>query len=650
MNIKKTWLLGLIVLLGFAVISCGESTTETTNQTEQTTSQTETTNQTEQTTSQTETTNQTEQTTSQDTTSEVSETTTAVTSSDSEILQAAANKVIISNTDNLTTSFNLPAEVDGLTVTWVSNNTDVISVSPTVTATTEGYLQYAITVNQPNQIDGTATVTLTGTFYYGDATFDKVFTVRVPAVDDASIVTTIAAGMALDIGTYITWKNMTVIGFSDDPFWGPSGFFFTDGIDIMYVYNSTFLETITLGGVYDIKGGVELYYSIPEVKTIDANTVDVVASTGAVSTLTPTPATISQMIANHTGYDNTNPMQITMYTVTGTVYYDSALGADYSTYLIPAGTSTLDMSNAIRIYYKSNMAAVTALEGQTITIDLVLFGYKTADWYAYFLGEAADISTANMTDADKLAISEAQLETSYAITSSFELPTLVYGDYSNVIVSTEIASYLSYSGGAFTVTRPTEDTTGTLSLTITYNEETVNKTINITMKAVVVTVPGDDIFISQYVEGAVGYGYDKYIEIYNGTDASVDLSEYTLELYSNYNTTASATMTLSGTLDPGEVIVIANSAGTIYTTAELTNDSVINFNGNDAIVLKHNGVVVDSIGQIGDGTDYAKDVSLVRKSSVTGGDTDPTDAYDPTIEWDAYASDNIEDLGTHTQD
>jgi len=647
MNIKKTWLLGLIVLLGFAVISCGESTTETTNQTEQTTSQTETTNQTEQTTSQTETTNQTEQTTSQDTTSEVSETTTAVTSSDSEILQAAANKVIISNTDNLTTSFNLPAEVDGLTVTWVSNNTDVISVSPTVTATTEGYLQYAITVNQPNQIDGTATVTLTGTFYYGDATFDKVFTVRVPAVDDASIVTTIAAGMALDIGTYITWKNMTVIGFSDDPFWGPSGFFFTDGIDIMYVYNSTFLETITLGGVYDIKGGVELYYSIPEVKTIDANTVDVVASTGAVSTLTPTPATISQMIANHTGYDNTNPMQITMYTVTGTVYYDSALGADYSTYLIPAGTSTLDMSNAIRIYYKSNMAAVTALEGQTITIDLVLFGYKTADWYAYFLGEAADISTANMTDADKLAISEAQLETSYAITSSFELPTLVYGDYSNVIVSTEIASYLSYSSDVFTVTRPTEDTTGTLSLTITYNEETVNLTIYITMKAVVETVSGTDIFISQYIEGS--FGYNKYIEIYNGTDATVDLSEYTLELYSNGKTTIQASMTLSGTLAPGEVIVISHGDATIY-TADVTDSSVLNFNGNDAIVLKHNNVVVDSIGQIGNDIEYAKDVVLIRKSSVTGGDTNPNDEYDPSIEWDEDAMDSPADLGTHTQD
>ena len=628
MNIKKTWLLGLIVLLGFAVISCGESTTEITNQTEQTTSQ--------------------------DITSEGLETIITNTLSDTEILQAAANKVIISNTDNLTTSFNLPAEVDGLTVTWVSNNTDVISVSPTVTATTEGYLQYAVTVNQPNQIDGTATVTLTGTFYYGDATFDKVFTVRVPAVDDASIVTTIAEGMALEFGTYITWKDMTVIGK------GTEGFFFTDGVDILYVYNTTFLETLYIGSVYDIKGGVDLFYSIPEVKTIDANTIDVVASTGAVSTLTSTPATISQIISNHTGYDDTNPMKLTMYTVTGTVYYDSALGADYSTYLIPAGTSTLDSANAIRIYYKSNMAAVSALDGQTITINLLMFGYNASSsaWYAYFLGEAADISTANMTDADKLAISEAQLETSYAISSSFELPTLVYGDYSNVIVSTEIASYLSYSSGVFTVTRPTEDTTGTLSLTITYNEETVNLTINITMKAVVVTVSGTDIFISQYIEGG---GYNKYIEIYNGTDATVDLSEYTLELWSNGTniaTEASASMTLEGNLAPGEVIVIGNSAGTLY-TPDIVNNSVMNFNGDDTLILKHNDEVIDSIGQVGiDPGDFwgdettvsMKDMTLIRKSSVTGGDTNPLDEYDPSIEWDAYAKDSSEGLGSHTQD
>ena len=619
MNIKRLLSIGLIAILGLAVISCDKSNTETTTEAEQTT----------------------QQVTTSDTTSN-SEVTSALSSA--EILEAAANKVIISNTDNLTSNFTVPAEVDELTVTWSSNNTDVISVSETVTATTEGYLQYQVTVTRPNQIEGTATVTLTGTFYYGDETFTKDFVLRVPAIDDATIVTTIAAGLALELGTYVTWKDMTVIGK------GTEGFFFTDGTDIMYVFNTTFLESVIIGSVYDIKGGVALYYSIPEVKTIDANTVDVQASTGAVRTLTPTPATISQMIANHTGYNDTNPMELTMYRVTGTVYYDSALGADYSTYLIPAGTSTLDQSNAIRIYYKSNMAAVSALDGQQITIDLLLFGYNASStaWYAYFLGEAADISTANMTDADKLAISEAQLESSYDVTTAFSLPTLTYGDYSNITISTEIASYLSYSGGVFTVTRPATDTSGTLSLTITYNDQVANLVIDINMKAVVVVIPGDDIYISQYIEGG---DYNKYIEIYNGTDATVNLSEYTLELYSNGKTTVEASVTLSGTLAPGEVIVVYNNkSATILYVGDIINTNVINFNGNDVIVLKHNDEIVDSIGQIGNDVDYAKDVTLVRKSTVTGGDTDPYDEYDVSSQWDEYAKDSIEDLGTHTQD
>jgi hypothetical protein len=632
MNIKKTWLLGLMALLSFSIISCDKGTTEITTETGETT----------------------EQTTSQNTTADTSVTSELTAT---ELLTAAANKVIITGSESLAEDFVLPAEVDGYTVSWASSNVDVINVASTVTATTEGFLQYELTVNQPNQVDGTATVTITGTFYSGDTTYEKVFTVRVPAVDDATIVSTIAAGLALDLGTYITWRDMTVIGIGVDPFWGPTGFFFTDGTDIMYVYNSTFLEDMVIGDVYDIKGGVELYFSIPEVKTIEANTVDVQESTGAVSTLTPTVATISEVIANHEGYDNDNPILSTMYTVTAKVYYDSSLG-DYGTYLISPEATTLDRTNAIRIYYKSNMDAVSALDGQIITIDIVLFGNKTSagDWYAYFLGEAEDISTANMSDADKLAISEAQLESSYDITSSFVLPTLSYGDYSNISISTEISSYLSNSGETFTVVRPSADVTGTLSLTITYNAETVDLTIDITMKELVVTVSGDDIFISQYIEGS---SYNKYIEIYNSTDATVDLSEYTLELYTNGAATASKTLTLEGMLASGEVIVVYNNrSDTILYTGDIINTDVINFNGDDAIVLRHNSEVVDSIGQVGvdpgdfwgDATVATQNMTLVRDSSVTGGDTDPFDEYDPSIEWNAFAIDNADDLGEHTQD
>lgn len=170
-------------------------------------------------------------------------------------------------------------------------------------------------------------------------------------------------------------------------------------------------------------------------------------------------------------------------------------------------------------------------------------------------------------------------------------------------------------------------------------------------------VYAQDLFISEYIEGS---GYNKVIEIFNGTASTVDLSEYRLELYSNGSPTASNTAALTGTLNNGDVYVLANSqaAAGILAIADITNNSVINFNGDDAVVLKHNGTIIDVFGQVGVdpgsywGTlDYTTaDHTLVRKSSITVGDINPGDAFDPSIEWDSNPKDSYNNLGAHTMD
>ena len=61
----------------------------------------------------------------------------------------------------------------------------------------------------------------------------------------------------------------------------------------------------------------------------------------------------------------------------------------------------------------------------------------------------------------------------------------------------------------------------------------------IVMPAVPATVSAatvaTDLIISEYIEGS---SFNKAIEIYNGTGAAIDLSEYSLELYSNGAATA----------------------------------------------------------------------------------------------------------------
>lgn len=165
-----------------------------------------------------------------------------------------------------------------------------------------------------------------------------------------------------------------------------------------------------------------------------------------------------------------------------------------------------------------------------------------------------------------------------------------------------------------------------------------------------------DLIISEYVEGT---GTNKAIELYNGTGSAINLSEYTLELYANSGDTgvpgggkteATNTLKLEGMLDSGKTFVIYNSTNaTIVEKGNLKNTTVINFNGNDQIVLKKGSVVIDSIGQVGSSEQFAKDFTLVRNSNITTGDTKIDDVFD-IGQWTKLNVDDYSNLGSHTMD
>ncbi|MFI8688039.1 chitobiase/beta-hexosaminidase C-terminal domain-containing protein [Rossellomorea sp. NPDC077527] len=164
-----------------------------------------------------------------------------------------------------------------------------------------------------------------------------------------------------------------------------------------------------------------------------------------------------------------------------------------------------------------------------------------------------------------------------------------------------------------------------------------------------VSAAGDafqDLIISEYIEGS---GYNKAIELYNGTGEDINLSNYSLELHTNGAQTADKSLALSGTLGTGEVLVLANEGAdpAILAHADIMNNVVINFNGNDPITLKKNDTVIDSIGQVGSVANFAKDVTIVRKDSITTGDTDITNSFDPSIEWNSFSQDTFDYLGSH---
>lgn len=193
-----------------------------------------------------------------------------------------------------------------------------------------------------------------------------------------------------------------------------------------------------------------------------------------------------------------------------------------------------------------------------------------------------------------------------------------------------------------------------------------------------------DLFISEYLEG---WSNNKAIEIYNPTDAAVDLADYRLERYSNGATTAqdNQKVDLSGTLEANSVVVVVldkqdpdgvdfeapvwdelAEAADLWVCPVYAENNTMYFNGNDAMVLRKisTNAAIDIFGKIGEDpgetgwAEMTQNHSLVRKEAVTQGDTDALNDFLVVDEWNGtiWSSDSLNytldvvfaNLGSHT--
>jgi hypothetical protein len=167
-----------------------------------------------------------------------------------------------------------------------------------------------------------------------------------------------------------------------------------------------------------------------------------------------------------------------------------------------------------------------------------------------------------------------------------------------------------------------------------------------------------ELFISEYFEGEINneLGFtnsDRAIEIYNGTGADVDLSQYTLRSAINGGQNFSGDLILAGILGNGETFVVTStSAGApLRATADLvvsfsTANTAVFFTGNDAVGLFKGDTVVDVVG-VSQSSNWegGADTTLRRKSNVYV----PTVTYDAS-QWDSYPVNTISGLGNHDYD
>jgi len=191
-----------------------------------------------------------------------------------------------------------------------------------------------------------------------------------------------------------------------------------------------------------------------------------------------------------------------------------------------------------------------------------------------------------------------------------------------------------------------------------------------------------ELFISEYVEG---WSNNKALEIYNPTNASIDLSQYIVVRYSNGSTSATSAnaIQLSGTVAAHDVFVAVldqldpNGTGQTapvwdslqaradgFFCPDYNTSDAFYWNGNDAVVLAkgttgniNGAVLVDIFGKIGEnpgngsdplegwtvnfpyvqaGVGVTVDHSLIRKSTVLKGEVNPTISFfNPLGEYDS---------------
>ncbi len=179
--------------------------------------------------------------------------------------------------------------------------------------------------------------------------------------------------------------------------------------------------------------------------------------------------------------------------------------------------------------------------------------------------------------------------------------------------------------------------TGSATLTATLGADTATSALTVQTQAL-----ATNLIISEYGEGNSN---NKYIEIFNGTGAVVDLTGYTLRNYANGGASPNATLPLTGVLNDGDAYVVCQPSivASFNALCDVKN-GVIGFNGNDAFALAQGTTVIDQVGVIGPPapalgwavcgvTDATVNTILIRKGSV----------HAPTTNWTLSAGTNDTD-------
>ena len=230
-----------------------------------------------------------------------------------------------------------------------------------------------------------------------------------------------------------------------------------------------------------------------------------------------------------------------------------------------------------------------------------------------------------------------------------------YDIYVNGALNSSVSNLTTTITG---LTATTEYTVYIIAKDASGNTSTESTTIDVTTTAGGTGV-ASELFFSEYIEP--NGGNNKALEIVNLTGNTVNLSGYSIKKQSNgagdwIDEFDISTGTVTSII-PNDVFVIINESAddaTLVAEADLkranndstNNGSPLNFNGNDPVGLFKDGVLIDVIGTInqGSGSQFAQNITLRRNEDVSG----PNTIFDLQNEWTPFAANTFDGIGYFT--
>lgn len=311
-------------------------------------------------------------------------------------------------------------------------------------------------------------------------------------------------------------------------------------------------------------------------------------------------------------------------------------GSDFNLLNLPTLPLTLSAGNDASFEIEFAPSTTGSLE-DTITI---LSNDSDEATYTFCVGGTGDCAATSIS----ITPSEGPANTIVSVTGSD------FGGSTSATINGLSATVNVLSATQLELTIPSGATTGSIEVTndlSCVSSELFTVFDNAISSCEGTGTPPLELFISEITDH--GTGSHSYVEIYNGTGSSVNLSGYEIRIHNNGDVNPTNTVPLMGTVANDDVFVLAfgsTQATDPHAAHGFDQSSAISgINEDDNIRLYNGATWVDLWGDTTGSafTIVSKDYTYRRKNT---GITAPSTTWDAT-DWDAFTPVDYTDIGTY---